>query len=815
MRIVGAKSVLTFIPIAFLVTSMCMLQAFPPQKASTQSSSSITVEDGSIIFQTATTVLTFNSATGSITSIDNLLTGQLTTLSSHYSLWSISTSSGGFITYSSSLNSFSYDIVSNSLLKMQWSVSNPTFEINVIAMTDSVNEGIDLSINVTNLNPGLTIESVDFPYIAGFNKLGNSSSSDTLAIPKRDGLLIPDFQSTLKESGSVRFEYIGSLTMQFYLIYDQSVGGIYVGAQDPNSNYKALEIQNNTYAQPGYKLFWELYPPQIAPGNQFVMGYYVSMASFSGGSWENGALLYRDWALYQQYTKMGTLLSRTDIPSWFKNIGLLWKVSPPDASLPSTAQTVNYDFPGESELLDLWGWNLYGFDSGYGNYFPPADGQTTLSTAVDQVNQMGDGVMMFFSGVLVDTNSTTNPDFPSEEQNMIVTSGGSLYLQPESNGAEMAVPDPTTSWWMDQLVNYSVTAVKDYNASGVYLDGLGDQGVVLNYRNSSSPTLSGATWWEAFARILTNMTASMRAINPNAIITAEGESEAFIPYLSGFWVNMNQDDPVNSGIPGAIEVPMFSFVFHEYSLSYGTPFPYEISGSSYGSPSMFRYTISKALSYGLVLRPDLPTYIQLAPNDSKFLGDAIDLETAYSGYLRFGQMLPGPTSTGGNMTNQVGGGFIQTVPALSEGLFQASNGTDILVVSNPTTIDQNVTLNFYGSEFGAGEQVTSVSLCQAAATGQCSETNSSGDVNVSVGALTDEILHVVPTLQIETTSTVTSQSATGTTGVSSQGSSTTSSTSGSSTSSPLGGVATYAVPIAGAILVVGAVFLVFRNRSKR
>jgi hypothetical protein len=743
--------------------------------------------------------MNFSRAMGSVTGIDNLLTGKNTILSDDYPLWSISTLNG---TYSASDVNFTYKISPDTLM-MQWGVGDK-FEVLVAARPDAINGGIDLSINVTNISSS-TIDSVDFPYIAGFTTLSNSSKSDSLAVPYKDGLVIPDFQQALGQTSTIRWEYTGSLSMQFFLIYDNTVGGIYEGAQDPASTYKTLEIQDFTFASHAFKFYWELYPTEISPGNQFTMDYSVSVASFSGAGWQDGAVLYRSWALNQQYVSQGTLLDRSDIPDWFKNVGLVWVIDgPPYNATAELVQSLAQSFPSKSILFDLWDWNLYGFDSGYGNYFPPVGGAGALINATNAVHQQGDHIMMFFSGTLVDTNSTTDPSFPNEEQYMIVNQEGQSYTTVEPNGAVMAEPDPTSVFWQDQPVNYSETAVGVYGADGVYMDGLALNPVELNYRNPSNVTLSGSIFWEAYAGILENMSNAMKKYISDPIITAEGENEVYIPYLSGFWDNMDQDNPANSGIPGAIETPIFSFVYHEYALTYGTPFAYESGATSYGSPQLFRYTVSKALAFGLALRPDLPPYIHLLPNDSGFLQQAVDLEQEYSDYLRFGQMLPGPIVGSSNISYYFGESSYQTAPAVSDGLYQAANGSEILLVSNPTLQNQNVSLGFYKGEFGPNEVVKSVSVCpEGSGSGSCVLTNSSGYVTEDVKAVSDAVLRIVPVLQLANVTTTTTSSGTSSTTTSVQ------------TQGGLPQILTYVVPVAGALLVTGGAVLAYRMRRRR
>jgi hypothetical protein len=790
-----------------------------------QPTAKISLQSGSIIYQAQNTTVAFNNETGSISSITNDMTGQFTQLRQNYPLWTISTTNGTYT--ASSSNSFSFVETLSGELTMDWgiprqNITGAEFTVQVIVKPDQSDGGIDMGINVTNYNPEITIVNVAFPYIAGFKTLGNSSSSDYLAIPRRDGLVIPNFQPTLGANETLRYAYPGTLSMQFFLIYDNNLGGFYEGVEDPGSNLKALEIQGSTYGESvsdpggGFKFFWELYSSSIYPGNQFISNYSVTLAAFGArdsgtSSWQDGATLYRSWVLSQWYAEEGPLLTRSDIPKWFKDLGMVWQVNPPDNETPSIASTVNSIFPNETALMDLWGWNLWGFDQGYANYFPPLNGETTLADAINETHEQGDYAMMFFSGTLVDTNTTKDPQFSSIEQYLIMNQPGQLYLQTLPGNDLVAEGDPTTQWWQSQLVNFSVTAVKDYGADGVYLDGLAIQPPVINYRNSTYPTLSGSTWWQAYAEILTNITNSMRQYNPNAIVTSEGENEVYIPFLDAFWDNLDQDSPSNSGISQAIETPMFSFVYHEFTLVYGTPYSYDpflVNGIEYHE--LFRYTLSKALTYGMIVRPDLPPYIQLTSSDETYLNQTIQLEQSYSQYLRFGEMLPGP-AINSDITSYIFSAnyTLNDVQSVSSGLFQASNGNDLLVISNPTTSDQNVSIQFYDGEFGSQQTLQSVQVCELGTGGNnCKvQANNSGDVNFSIGNLTNVVFSVNPSFVTSTTSASNSSSTVNS-----------SATSVSKTENRESGFELYEIPTMFVVVVAAAISLFIylgRNRKLR
>jgi Domain of unknown function (DUF6259) len=682
-------------------------------------------------------MMVFSSTNGSIETIKNLVTDQNTVLSASYRLWSISTGPNGTgpaIIPSYAIHEFSTVIDTfNSTLYLYWGIHEYSLAVTVVVTPDPNNGGIDMRIEVANYNPNLTIYSVIYPILAGFKGLG-SSGSDTLAVPTLAGTIYPDFQSELG-GGLVGQEYPGGLSMQFFLIYDNS-GGLYEAAQDNSSLFKSLYIQNESGGS--FDIFWKQFAPQIYPGNQLILNYSVSFAGFAGQSWQEGADIYQLWALKQWYVEKGPLADRTDIPSWFRNLGMISKGISNFSQVPSETQSLEKAFSNKTILWDLWGWNNGGFDRGYPNYYPPIVGQTEFQSIINQTHAKGAKVMLFFSGSLVDNSTTTYLD---NEQYMIENSPGQIYIQAFSDGLNASRPDPTSTWWQTEVVNYTTTAVKDYGVDGIYLDSVALVPPRLNYRNATSPTLSGSTWWQAWATIMTDVTNSIRQYNPNAIITAEGVCETYIPFLSGFWNNYGEQQTENP-VPGTMLIPMFSYVYGKYTLVYGG-----LQAYSPSNPTPFTYELSIGTIFGVLTRADFGTYANLTQSDIGFMQQTVNLPQDYSAYVRLGQQIPPPTIVSSSNT-ELDMNVLNNlkVSSVLSGLYVANNGSTVLIVANPTNSSQAATLQFYSNEFGSQQSLESLKICQTSNSNSCTVANQSGDINISIGSLSYNAFRVYPTL---------------------------------------------------------------------
>lgn len=713
------------------------------QEANTGNFSFISRTGNSIVFRTTSIVVNFSSSTGSIIDIHLLPSNQFINLSGSYPLWSIITMQN--VSYNSlQANNFSSLIDPfNSTLFLYWLLSKPKLTVVVSAYPDDFNGGLDMRMNIANYNQSLTIFSVNFPIVGAFSGLG-TSRSDNLAIPDLDGIIVNNFQHSLP-SGIRGLNYPGDLSMQFFLIYDNFLGGLFNGMEDASSSYKSLNIVNVSKSQPLYVFYWREYPPNIHTGDQFDMNYSVSFAGFAGQDWSEGVQLYQAWALKQWYVKQGPLESRSDVPTWFKNIGLVWLSGPPNSMVNATKAAQKMSSNG-TVLLDWWGWNYLGFDKGYPQYFPPMGGNSAFQQEVNQTHAEGAKVMLFFSGSLVDTNTTT---FQNYKQFMIVNPNGQIRTGNFSNHLVAATPDPTTLWWQSEVVNYTTTAVKEFGVDGVYMDAVARVPPALNYRNATSPTLSGPTWWEAYSTIFTKVRNSIRQYNPNAIVTSEGVCEVYIPFIDGFWDNFGAQQSENQN-PGITQLPLFSYVYHQYALVYGSP-----PGYDYNNSLPFRYEASNAVTFGEILRVTIPTYNPVNASDSDFLSTSIRVEQDYSGYFRFGLDLPKPIASASdilinfsprsNSTPRPKSNL--TAPSVVVGLYRANNDSLILVVTNPTNLTQTVNLHFYGEEFAKQGDLQSLTVCPTATTSDyCDSLNQYQNFTLSITGLSYSIYHIFPVL---------------------------------------------------------------------
>ena len=651
-----------------------------------------------LVVKTQTSSLVFGIAEkGAILNVTNDLTGQYLKLDPRVTnyLWSVD--SFDRIVDSSHSDRFAYSIAqtaNSSELTMTWQISG---RYNASALVVARDDGfIGMKLNVTNLDPSVEIRRVIFPYIGGIHSMGASSLDDLLSIPEREGYVIKNVTTSVLKDPMI-YEYPGTLSMQFLYFYEQDKGGIYLGMHDSQSNYKGLELLNASSS--AYSLDWYQYAANIVPGNSYQMGYFVMLEGVVGSDWSAGAQVYKDWATKQWYVSRGLLSQRADVPSWVKGLDFVWGTEEyatnqttdkvyltgtPSSQMGNYTSQVRQVLPNASLMLYWTGWNKDGFDSGYPEYYPPRDGTQAFKQAINATHAQGIKVMLYFNGMMVDrTTPTYNKSLPY----LTIDPNGAPYLLYYDNGTLVGgIPSPTTSWWVDTMVNVTTAAVRDYGADGVFLDQNTVAPPVLDMSTTHGHAPGGGSWWwQAESNLLETVRADMRHVNPVATLSSENVNEVYIRDIDIFQSYDNRYNFENL-YPLGFSAPIFAYVYHGYALQYSTYlFPFGAPGYAEGS---FLHGIAESLANGYV--PGVST--ATAPlstwwftNESRsVIQTVVHARQAAKQFLTYGTTPPLPVFQT-DSTLYVGSPVYvrnQVAPAIARGQYQLPDGRQEIVLAN-------------------------------------------------------------------------------------------------------------------------------------
>jgi hypothetical protein len=532
-----------------------------------------------LTLETDSILLKFDLATyGSLVQLKNLQTYQEVSFHNlDHPFWFIE-----FLDYSSIFPSdaevFTYTYSATmAVLNYQFSLGSDLLNVYLTLQLDFPHSGINCKLETSGPSSLLGIRRVYLPMISDVSHWALTPDTEQIAVPEREGWLITDAIDTLTQRAFVR-DYPGTLSMQFLVLAEPEVGGFVLSARDSASRHKGISLYS------GVHLDFFHYSDNMVfnSGNNFTMDYWVVLNAYQGVNWAVGASQYKNWARDQWYVEKGPIYTRNDVPAWLKSLDYVWKGS----SYVTDHNSGNIVLEGETVdkmglfpshltqkglssdfLLEWWGWGRDGFDRGYPEYYPVRDGNDKLTTGIDAVHTSASKVMLYFNGRLVDVTTDTYA------QNQAYLTGylGSPYTETYTPYLTGAVADPSSDWWQDVVLNFSVKAVRDFQVDLVYLDQISVAPPMFDYRDVPSHPPGSGSWWQEAENMLLNRTrTAMQAINSNSGLASENVIETYLNTIDLFW-SYHTSYERNNWFPSGQSIPLFSYVYHPYLLTSGRP----------------------------------------------------------------------------------------------------------------------------------------------------------------------------------------------------------------------------------------------------
>jgi hypothetical protein len=498
-------------------------------------------------------------------------------------------------------------------------------------------------IQLENKDPSISLHSIFFPVIHGITYLGDSPEKDRLVIPFFDGLLIPE-PYNVPQDWNYYQNYPGyGLSMQFVLFYKEDIGGYYFAAHDPANYDKGVEFMHE-YGRT-FKFDFRNFVAGIQPGNSYHQPYPIILGVFQGKDWMDGAKIYKAWATQQWWCSKGKIAQRTDIPDWWKNtifsmwFGSYFTKSTGEIELTDDntvdkmgecAKEMRKFLPDGHILMEWAGWNKGGYDRLYPEFFPPRDGEDALRTGIEGAHEQNVSVELHLNGRVIDTATKTYQETGKDD--VCRDEKGQPYMEYWANGySANAVACPYTEFWKEVLVNLTVTAVRDYGVDVVYLD---EMGWMMHpcFDPAHGHPIGGGNWWAtACSSILDAVRTEIRRYNPQAIVTSEEVTEVYIPNTDGFrtheLVRLFYEWEYVARANG-ISIPLFSYVYHEYSMIYGFDCdPYDFANTAY-------WMVAQRVLRGSIPGVNIYTLSSLPEADVNLINNMVNLGKARTTYAR-------------------------------------------------------------------------------------------------------------------------------------------------------------------------------------
>lgn len=431
-------------------------------------------------------------------------------------------------------------------------------------------------------NTPLEVRSVRFPQLTAPQAIGDSAD-DCLVVPTYPGALIRNPAAAWSANQSLSIRYPGDMSAQF-LAFQDATAGLYLASQDSGANLRRLTVQRQTS---GFGLTQE-YVASTGKVSDWETP-YPCVVGVTQGTWHETADLYKAWAVQQTWCSR-TLDQRSDIPDW-------WKAGP----LVHVCEVRTYKDGVESGsyyprllehvktlrtktdspiVLMLAGWERYRRWSA-GDYFPIFD-QEAARPVISQLRSEGVRPFVFLSGLfwthLNEGNNGNTPPVPEEWKPSFVCDPKTGELQSfvlnesrpggtwKRHSYQFCVSAPGTRTFLHQVVDRAHEEGIDLLQMDQTTSG---GGAACGSPDHGHPVGAGVYQTRDFLALLTDMRAYGKSKSPDFVLFHEEPHEELIPVLDGFHVREYKERSWYRGTPGAVGIPLFDYLYHEYAIGYG------------------------------------------------------------------------------------------------------------------------------------------------------------------------------------------------------------------------------------------------------
>lgn len=334
--------------------------------------------------------------------------------------------------------------------------------------------------------------------------------------------------------------------------------GLYFSCDDGDGWYKRYSLEGRGTS---FYLGMQNVPADSTIVTSYVQPYRQRFGPFEG-DWYDAAMIYREWALQQDWVPE-RWETRTDMPESLKfaRLGLFLKSeieNVPTADFVSIVEAYRDRFGLTSMIALLRGWDTTGDTTGRypPDHFPPKADFAATIPALKAISGMTTYVIASTGSIGYDPRT---PSYAAEN------AGDHAYrdelLQPIMRGPWVRM-DSCTSYWQqkDQTLRID-SLVNQYGCDGSYFDSF-----VINrecYEPAHSHTLGGGTYIHDCIRAnLQALFQAGRALDADFFLGEEPPTENFIDLMQfreGYFCVAPLGDA------SELHVPLFQTIYHEYA----------------------------------------------------------------------------------------------------------------------------------------------------------------------------------------------------------------------------------------------------------
>lgn len=440
---------------------------------------------------------------------------------------------------------------------------------------------------------GRRIVAVRFPQVLAVPAIGDGAD-DVLVLPALPGALIENPGQAWRIGQRVTLRYPGSLSAQF-LTYQDHAAGVYLAGMDAAGWPMSLAVAK---AREGYLLRHEFTPAADAQnaagstasaGTRWQSPYPVALG-VTQGTWCDSADQYKRWALRQPWCAK-TLVERDDIPAWWKKgpdvhvveVRTYDRARKCNGSyyprLLEHVRTLRGKIDGPVVVM-LAGWENHRRWTA-GDYFPVFDRPNAVKV-IDQLKRDGSRPFFFLSGLYYtyENEGRDGSKIPAADRYASAyviderTGKPRKFVLNESNPAGVwkrhshafCVGSPSAAEFFCGVVDRAQALGVDVLQMDQTVQGAG-----LACYSTAHGHAPGAGRYQSvgFWRLLDRLRRRGKGKSPDFVLFHEEPHEQLIPHVDGFHVREYYEKRWYRGTPGAVGIPLFSYLYHEYAIGYG------------------------------------------------------------------------------------------------------------------------------------------------------------------------------------------------------------------------------------------------------
>ncbi len=588
--------------------------------------------------------LTFDRETASLVSMTDLETGYeyLDVQAEPQRLWTIVPFAEGDVI--AEPTEVKVRKISSREVKLSWSDSE-TFSLVARVRLDKEKALSYWSVEMKDYD-GAKVKELIFPYLTNVKEFTN----EEIALSNWTGRLYKNIRKNRKSLSQFKQN---RPTMQLTAIYGDEPSGLYIATNDKESYGKAFtfDFRDNLT---DYKMVNIL---DMGADRNYYKPTYEFILGALHGNWYDAALIYREWALQQEWTKNNRLHSGKMNP-WLPETDIwVWNRGRSNNVLTEAADLKEY--LGDYNVSVLWHWWHNGpYDDAFPEYLPPREGRESFVKAVAEAKSKGINMTPYMNSIQWGESRKSWKEL-NIEQYVARKADGSTHAHAYNKFSGNAITPMCMSqeFWREKYSDLCDTVVNDYGCTGVYMDQ-----ACLHYwcynPNHGHSVGGGNYWVKGYLKLVERVREKTAENNP--ILTGEGSGEDWMAHLDGF-LTLEGSRERMSGIGNSSVIPLFNAVYHGYAICFGN-----FGGFTYPPydefwPKEFRAPNTETLlpaKYNTQLRmeqartfvwgtqPMIVNYHAFArkarPVEMRYIAELVAKRKQYKDYLQYGTMMRAP-----------------------------------------------------------------------------------------------------------------------------------------------------------------------------